>query len=370
MATIADSPTLDPALRHWIHGFMLQTIIYGINVVIFLMSTWVLSIHIIKGLYPEPFHKHHLLQNSCLLLYSVVMFALSSILMARQGEIAGYTWSMFLDLKIQDDAAAMANTMQNIMKTAFGDPASFQRACSVTLVLVNWGAVGMLLWRCVLHWKVRSIFPFEIMIIPFLAFAASIATGLLHIIHDMGLGGLSTSAQNKDWKLIYWSISTGLYYLLAIMITVRVLYHRSIIQKEFDAKDVNKFAGYLSIAYDSGIVVLPFATAYLIALARLPHLIYVFQMTVAQNQVMLSLLIVQRLGAGRSWTGKTIDCILNTRRKAIEPVTKHVEEVTTMGFNPNTEISSTQNDVDSERSRKRRDRDLASGFQEAVVSEV
>ncbi|KAJ3563328.1 hypothetical protein NP233_g9009 [Leucocoprinus birnbaumii] len=356
---------LVPAFRHWMHGYMLQTLFYGANAIIFFLSIWVLSIHIMKGLHirADRFHKHHLLQNALLLLYSIVMFGLSTVLMAHQTVMAGDAWFKFLD---NVDTSARI-----IVEGVFGDRAGLQKACSTTLVLINWGTIGMLLWRCVVHWKIRSVFPSEIMVLPFLVFAACIATGLLQVVRTVGLDAVAPSTRQKNWTLIAWALSTGEHYLLAIMIATRILYHRTTIQKELNAKDVNKFAGYLTISYDSGFIVLPFATAYLIALAKFPNLIFLFQAAVAQNQVMLSLLIVQRLSAGRAWSGKTIDCILNASRKATEHSIKQaqVEDITTMGFNPNTEVSSTQNDDDSERSKKRGNHDLVTDikkFQGAV----
>jgi hypothetical protein len=83
---------------------------------------------------------------------------------------------------------------------------------------------------------------------------------------------------------------------------------------------------------------------------------------------LLSLLIVQRLAYGRAWTGKTIDCIMNTSsRKIKQEVSKQVaEEMTTMGFNPNTEFSSTQNDDVSERYKKGGHQDLAVELRETI----
>jgi hypothetical protein len=64
-----------------------------------------------------------------------------------------------------------------------------------------------------------------------------------------------------------------------------MLYHRFVIRKEVGARDGKKFTGYLTMFYDSGAIVLPFATAFLIALSRFPDLLYFFQSTVTQNQV-------------------------------------------------------------------------------------
>lgn len=133
-----------PALRHWIHGFMLQTIIYGINVTLFLMSIWVLAIHISKGSCSNRvhhFHKHHRLQNCLLLLYTVVMFALSSVFMAHQGAMAEDAWLKFLDLN-QDDPQNV--TAQVVTAQVFEDRQSLQNACNTILVLVNWGTVSIL----------------------------------------------------------------------------------------------------------------------------------------------------------------------------------------------------------------------------------
>lgn len=66
---------------------------------------------------------------------------------------------------------------------------------------------------------------------------------------------------------------------------------------------------------------------------------------------MLSLVIVQRVAAGKAWSGKIIDCILH-QDPSPQPEAFKQEEVTTMGFNPNTQLSSTQNDYDSQHTNK------------------
>jgi len=58
---------------------------------------------------------------------------------------------------------------------------------------------------------------------------------------------------------------------------------------------------------------------------------------------MLSLIIVQRVAVGKAWSGKTIDCILHSESRR---ESRH-EEISTMGFNPNTQLSCTQNDPES-----------------------
>jgi hypothetical protein len=125
-----------PAFRYWIHGFTLQTLVYGINVVLFLMSIWVLTIHIMKGS-THRFHKYHQFQNTILLLYVVGMFALSSVLMGHQGVVAGDAWSQFLNVQSGDSA-------EDVVQQVFDDQVPLRRACNAILVLVNWGTVALL----------------------------------------------------------------------------------------------------------------------------------------------------------------------------------------------------------------------------------
>lgn len=159
------------------------------------------------------------------------------------------------------------------------------------------------MWRCAIYWKVRSTFPWKIMALPYLVFATSIgkpnffafnrnwmsessttATCLLDLLQEGTPSSLSASAGTINWRLISWSICTALYYLLALLIWVRMIYNRRIMKTEVgDA--VYKLAGNLTIFNESGVVLVVFATAYLIALARFPHLVYLFQALVTQIQV-------------------------------------------------------------------------------------
>lgn len=56
---------------------------------------------------------------------------------------------------------------------------------------------------------------------------------------------------------------------------------------------------------------------------------------------MTALFIVQRVTGGKSWSGKIVDCVLLQDAK---PEAAAKEDVTTMGFNPNTQVSCSQDD--------------------------
>ncbi|XP_006459079.1 hypothetical protein AGABI2DRAFT_116035 [Agaricus bisporus var. bisporus H97] len=319
------------SLQYWMEGFTLQTLVYGINIVLFLSTMWVLGIHIFKALaHTHKFHRLHLWQNYVLTVYTVVMFALSSIFMGRQGIMADGAWqSVFREEGID-----------GIAENIFSDDAAPRRVCHAALILINWGTVAILMWRCAIYWKVRSTFPWKIMALPYLVFATSIATCLLDLLQEGTPSSLSASAGTINWRLISWSICTALYYLLALLIWVRMIYNRRIMKTEVgDA--VYKLAGNLTIFNESGVVLVVFATAYLIALARFPHLVYLFQALVTQIQVMTALFIVQRVTGGKSWSGKIVDCVLLQDAK---PEAAAKEDVTTMGFNPNTQVSCSQDD--------------------------
>jgi hypothetical protein len=83
---------------------------------------------------------------------------------------------------------------------------------------------------------------------------------------------------------------------------------------------------------------------------------------------MLSLIILQRVAVGKAWAGKTIDCaILHPDSR---PDTRHHEEVSTMGFNPNTELSCGQNDytLDDYHSATKGQHDLTMEMREVLRS--
>lgn len=109
------------------------------------------------------------------------------------------------------------------------------------------------------------------------------ATSLLSLVQSSMPTSMSVAAGHRNWTLISWSISTALYYLLSILIVVRIVYHRHIIRKQI-GDQVEQFASYLTIFNESGAILLIFATAYLISLVRYPNLVFLFQSLVAQIQ--------------------------------------------------------------------------------------
>ncbi len=128
-------PHVAAVFQHWIHGFALQTIIYGINVVLFLMSAWVLGIHVLKGLHTSRFHKNHLLQNSILLAYTIGMFALSTVYMGHQGLVTGDAWTRFIQ---------GVDPAEKVPSLVSRDRAALSKACSAVSALINWGTVSIL----------------------------------------------------------------------------------------------------------------------------------------------------------------------------------------------------------------------------------
>jgi len=317
-------PDNDPGLRFWIHGLLLQTIIYGINIVFFFMCIYALLIHIFKAVHSHHFHKQHLCQNSCLIVYTVVIFALATLVMTHQWTFIARVWYPPLGYRPKLDS-----------------PEAIQRACESALLLVNWGAISFLLWRCLVHWKSNSMFPRKIMGIPYLTFLVCIATGFLQIIKNTIPSALpSPGARDINWLLVHWSVSAGLYYLLSLLIVARIFYHRYVLQTQI-GKHSARFTSYLTIIIESGVLLVVFATAHLIILARHWNLRLLFEVPLGQLQVLIPLMIIQRIAAGKAWSGKTVDCLL---QRDPEPPSAKPEEVSTMGFNPNTEVSSSQND--------------------------
>lgn len=129
VAAVVDSSHL-PALRYWISGFTLQTLVYGINTVIFLTLLWVLILHILKGVPSNRFHRHHRFQNCIFLVYMTGMFALSSVYMAYQGLMIDVMWFRYL-------------STPDTPKDIFEDSIPILRTCNAIFILVNWGTVSL-----------------------------------------------------------------------------------------------------------------------------------------------------------------------------------------------------------------------------------
>jgi len=123
-----------PALRYWVSGFTLQTLVYGINIVLFLTLLWVLVLHILKGVPSNRFHRHHLFQNCILLVYITGMFALSSIYMAYQGIMTDDLW--FRSLNVNDSTPGTS-------KHLFEDSIPILRTYNAIFILVNWGTASL-----------------------------------------------------------------------------------------------------------------------------------------------------------------------------------------------------------------------------------
>jgi hypothetical protein len=111
------------------------------------------------------------------------------------------------------------------------------------------------------------------------------ATSLVDLLKEIAPLSLSANTRSKDWRLISWCISTALYYLLSLLTSVRNIYRRHTMKRDIGHDGASVFLGFLTIFHESGIILLLFATAYLVALARFPNLIYLFQACVTQIQV-------------------------------------------------------------------------------------
>ena len=129
VATAVDS-SHPSALRYWVSGFTLQTLVYGINTALFLTLLCVLVLHILKGMSSNRFHRHHRFQNCILLVYMTGMFALSSVYMAYQGLMTDDMWFRYL-------------STSDTPKYIFEGSIPIRRTCNAIFILVNWGTVSL-----------------------------------------------------------------------------------------------------------------------------------------------------------------------------------------------------------------------------------
>ncbi len=95
---------------------------------------------------------------------------------------------------------------------------------------------------------------------------------------------MPAAIMRRDWNLISWSVSAALYYLLSLLIVIRVMYHRHWVHKQVGDR-VKQFTSCLTIFNESCTFILVFVTAHLIVLTNFPDLEYLFLAPVAQIQV-------------------------------------------------------------------------------------
>jgi len=120
-----------------------------------------------------------------------------------------------------------------------------------------------------------------------------LATDILQVVKTLSPASLPLSTRQLDWKFISWTISTILYYILAILNVTRIYYHRRIQIQAHIGICVSgnnhtyntRFTNYLTIFVESGILLLAILTAHLVILANASHLIYIFDALLSQIQV-------------------------------------------------------------------------------------
>lgn len=95
---------------------------------------------------------------------------------------------------------------------------------------------------------------------------------------------MPASVMQRDWNVISWGVATALYYLLSLLIAIRVVYHRRWIQKQIGDR-ANLFTGYLTIFNESSPFVLIFTTVHLVILTKFRYLEYLSLASVVQIQV-------------------------------------------------------------------------------------
>ena len=111
-----------------------------------------------------------------------------------------------------------------------------------------------------------------------------LATNLLRLVQISVPESLPAGVVQRDWNVISWSVTTALYYLLSLLIVIRVVYHRRWIQKQVGDK-AKLFTNYLTTFNESSAFILIFTTVHLIILTKFRYLEFVSLASVVQIQV-------------------------------------------------------------------------------------
>ncbi|TFK42260.1 hypothetical protein BDQ12DRAFT_677901 [Crucibulum laeve] len=267
-----------------LNGIILEAVTYGLVSALFLLSWQIFLVNIRSK-------KTRSREHIALSCYITVMFILSTTI-------------------IVSDAVGMRRLMQAIfrndstMDALSLNPPFFglSQIAEPCFVLANWGADGLLIWRCLVIYRSYSGTPRWVVAISCILALLSIGTGIFAVVQDIVS---IISVAKSVW--IYCIISLLINLVITTMIITKLNAYRHRITKMLGSNHGTLYTNIMAMIIESALLTL-LSLIFVIASFFISPLSPTLLMQIlAQVQVLSPLWIIYRVAKKRAWGHNTLE---------------------------------------------------------------
>ncbi|KAF9451899.1 hypothetical protein P691DRAFT_295167 [Macrolepiota fuliginosa MF-IS2] len=292
--------------RYWFRGIILSSICYGISFALYVACANLLVSRITGSDPSQPPMRTRRRWDIFSLVYITFMFACCTISILVVGISGEKAYVDFRTSPGGPSAYFVQHTFSHV---------TILKAAYISFLLCNWGATGLMLWRCVVIYKhslssaiVNAGIPRWVlwMVIPSVLSLMSIVTSIIFLIQTISPSLLSKHVWSMNWTVIWGSIAVALEWTLTGMITARLLIHRQDMRKIVGEKYCLGYTGIATMLIESSGILSCFTVFYLISFSMHSPTLVMLPYILTQVQVISPLMIVYRVVTGRAWTRNAI----------------------------------------------------------------
>ncbi|KAF8809157.1 hypothetical protein BYT27DRAFT_7094948 [Phlegmacium glaucopus] len=273
--------------RTWLGGMILAAMAYGIVLAISILSLNQLI---------RTTTKYNYIQRRFFIVYVTLMFILGTLFIAA---IARVTQLGYIDYRLFP-----------------GGPAAFQeqmffipvnQIATVSYVVGNWLADGMVIYRYMIIYKSSCQLPFcVVMTIPVLAYMASVSLSIVWFIQVSSPGSSPWSSSSTiNFTVPYFWMSLSFNISMTIAICARLFYFRCRISRILGSNYGMEYTSVAAIIVESSFLCSVFTLLFLIPFALNHPIQNVFIQLIGEVQIIAPLLITYRVANGAAWVSRT-----------------------------------------------------------------
>ncbi|KAG1722694.1 uncharacterized protein EDB91DRAFT_1174341 [Suillus paluster] len=177
---------------------------------------------------------------------------------------------------------------------------SFSPPLGISLLLSNWCADLLMIWRCVVVYRDTRL-HYIILGLGSLMFLTSVVTGVLWFVIMSNPHKATNGWVSIRFLFPYICVALTINIFISLLTVLRLLYHRRKMSKIFGPGHGAVYASFATIIIESAAICSISSLLYLIPFVAHNPLANAFVQILGQPQRIASLLIIYRVAEGKAW---------------------------------------------------------------------
>ncbi|KAF6742028.1 hypothetical protein DFP72DRAFT_217776 [Ephemerocybe angulata] len=284
--------------RRWLQSAFLACVAYGIVLTLACMCSYLILYDVyarFRGLNPgsgsseganfvRRVRRAVTRRMGVLLVYVLGMTALSTVTVVSWMDVA-------------DKVLVRTGCWDGV--TTARTPVVLDKVGNFAWVFANWGADGILVWRCWVIYSRCSRFPvWAALALPIALYLSVIGLGIVFMVP----GGRGMTSQ-RVLEMVYSSLTLVLNIIVTGMISIRLLVYRWKITRTIGKSEGVQYASVVAMLVESAALVVVFNAFFVATIGRGSLVSYIAFAGNVQSQTLAPLLIIFRVLQGKAWTG-------------------------------------------------------------------